>query len=91
MNNKTYLRENLYIMQTYRRSKIVLSAGKGFMIGMKLNFKGDKIVEKYLKQGLLINRANENILRFLPPLIVTKKEVAICINILDKVFQRQEF
>ena len=59
--------------------------GKGLMIGVELNTKGEEYVKKATEKGLLINCANENVLRFLPPLIINKKEIDTAINILDGI------
>ena len=62
--------------------------GKGLMIGVELKQnKAKEIVDKCLEKGLLINNATENIIRFLPPLIITKKEVDECTKILDEVIK----
>ncbi|MCM0081260.1 acetylornithine transaminase [Geomonas sp. Red32] len=49
--------------------------GIGLMIGVELNAPGGDIVKKALERGLLLNCAQEKVLRFVPPLIVGKKEV----------------
>jgi len=60
--------------------------GKGLMVGVELNKnKAKEITEKCLEKGLIINNATEDILRFLPPLIVGKKEVDESIEILEEV------
>ncbi len=59
--------------------------GKGLMIGVVLGAPGADIVTKCLERGLLINCTNENILRFVPPLILTKHDVDKAIEILDGV------
>lgn len=62
--------------------------GKGLMVGVELNDnKAKEIVEKCLENGLIINNAADNILRFLPPLIVGKNEVDKCVGILEKVLK----
>ncbi len=44
------------------------------MIGCELNVdKAYNVVQVALEKGLLINAVSNNILRFVPPLIVTKK------------------
>ena len=63
--------------------------GKGLMIGMELNFPGQKIVEGCLKKGLLINCTVERVLRFLPPLSITKKYIDKAIKILEEVFNEK--
>ncbi len=58
--------------------------GLGLMLGVELKIPCQEIVEKALKNGLLINCTQKNVLRIMPPLIVTKKEIDKAIDILDK-------
>ncbi|MEW6696256.1 MAG: acetylornithine transaminase [Bacillota bacterium] len=58
--------------------------GLGLMLGMELTIEGKDIVARCLEQGLLINCTNGNVLRFLPPLIVTTEEADRAIAILDQ-------
>ncbi|RAO98609.1 acetylornithine aminotransferase [Petrotoga sp. 9PW.55.5.1] len=61
--------------------------GKGLMLGVELDTNdGSKIVKKSMEKGLLINVINHNILRFVPPLIISKKEIKDGIEILKDVF-----
>ncbi len=62
--------------------------GKGLMIGVELEFAGEDIVTKCQEKGILINCTVDRVLRFLPPLIVTKEEVDRVITVLDGVFER---
>jgi acetylornithine/succinyldiaminopimelate/putrescine aminotransferase len=59
--------------------------GIGLMIGVQLKSPGKEIVEKCLEKGLRINCAHESVLRFMPPMIVTKKEIDQAVDILDGV------
>jgi acetylornithine/N-succinyldiaminopimelate aminotransferase len=59
--------------------------GIGLMIGVQLKASGKEIVEKCLEKGLRINCTNESVLRFMPPMIVTKKEIDEAVDILDSV------
>ncbi len=61
--------------------------GAGLIIGMELNFEGRSVVERCLDKGLIINCTLNKVLRFLPPLIITEKEVDKCLDILDGVFK----
>jgi len=56
--------------------------GIGLMIGMELSVPAGDIVKKGLERGVLLNVAQERVLRFVPPLIVGKKEVDEMIGIL---------
>jgi len=49
---------------------------------------GEKIVSACLEKGLLVNCTQEKVIRFLPPLIINKKDVDQAINILDTVFSQ---
>ncbi len=60
--------------------------GMGLLIGMELSFDAGDIVKKCMEKGLLINYTNGNVLRFIPPLIVTENEVDILINTLSDIF-----
>ena len=50
------------------------------MIGIQLKVDCSRIVEIALRNGLLVNVTNSNVIRLLPPLIITKKESEILSN-----------
>ncbi|MDQ2898605.1 MAG: aspartate aminotransferase family protein [Acidobacteriota bacterium] len=60
--------------------------GEGLMIGVDLTIPGKQFVETAREAGLLINCTHETVLRFLPPYIVTEKEVDLALEILDSAF-----
>jgi acetylornithine aminotransferase len=60
--------------------------GIGLMIGMVLGIPGGEIVKKGHEQGVLLNVTHDTVLRFVPPLIVTKQEIDSMIRILDGIF-----
>jgi acetylornithine/N-succinyldiaminopimelate aminotransferase len=59
--------------------------GKGLMIGIQLKKPGAEIVNKCLDAGLRINCTQETVLRFMPPMNVTAKQIDEAVNILDNV------
>ncbi len=62
--------------------------GKGLMLGMEINpiSNGARgILLKCMDKGLLIGTAGENVVRFLPPLIVQKEEIDKGLQILEEV------
>ena len=63
--------------------------GKGLILGAELEREGAPIVEACLKEGLLINTTGGKVLRFIPPLIVTKAEIDEGFTILEKVLAQQ--
>ncbi len=64
--------------------------GMGLMLGMDLNSveTAKTVVARLLQQGILINRTNETVLRFLPPYIIQKKHVDEVIRALDAALTR---
>ncbi len=60
--------------------------GKGLLRGIKLSIDPLLIRNEAFKNGLLVAVAGGNVLRILPPLIITQKDVSECISILDKAF-----
>ena len=61
--------------------------GIGLMIGMGLSIPGGDIVKKGHERGLLLNVTHDTVLRFVPPLIVTKAEIDEMISILDGILK----
>jgi acetylornithine/N-succinyldiaminopimelate aminotransferase len=55
---------------------------------MELTMDGDMIVRECLEKGVLINCTAGNVLRFIPPLIVQKKDVDRLIDKLQEVFKK---
>ena len=59
--------------------------GRGLIIGMELAIEGGDLVKAAMERGLLINCTVGNVLRFVPPLIVTEAEVDEAVAILDDI------
>ncbi len=70
-----------------RKSIIKEIRGKGLMIGMELLIEGKQIVEACFKERLLINCAHGNVLRLMPGMIVTKRQIDRAVEILDRVIK----
>lgn len=60
----------------------------GLMIGVELKISAKPILEEAMNDGLLINCAQDHVLRFLPPYIMTEQEVDKAMKILDKAFKK---
>lgn len=59
--------------------------GVGLILGMELTRPGREIVNECLNYGAIINCTAGNVLRFIPPLNITKQHVDELIAVLDKV------
>ena len=62
--------------------------GFGLMVGMELTIPGKQLVSDAMAEGLLINCTHDTVLRFLPPYIVTEKEVDKAVAILGRLFKK---
>jgi predicted acetylornithine/succinylornithine family transaminase len=61
--------------------------GKGLILGVEMSIEGAPIVKTMMDKGFLINCTMGNILRFIPPLIVTKEEVDQVVGALEETFR----
>ncbi len=61
--------------------------GMGLLLGIKLKIKGESVVNACLAKGFLINCVQDDVLRFIPPLIIQKSEIDALIECLDEVLK----
>ncbi len=85
LKTSEYFKERLLWLKS-RHEIIEDVRGIGLLLGMKLKVKGADIVNECMGKGFLINCIQENILRFIPPLIIKKEEIDSLIIILDEIF-----
>jgi acetylornithine aminotransferase len=64
--------------------------GIGLMIGMALDIPAGDIVKKGHERGVLLNVTHDTVLRFVPPLTVTKQEINQMIAVLDGILAEVE-
>ena len=64
--------------------------GKGLMIGVELKFEVKDILMEGIKNGLLLLYSGRNILRFLPPLVISEEDVTKTLKILDVLLTNEE-
>ena len=57
--------------------------GKGLMVGVELSIKGEGYVERARNRGLLINCTADTVVRFIPPLTITRELIRAAV---EKVF-----
>jgi acetylornithine aminotransferase len=62
--------------------------GMGLILAVELDRPGDQIVTACMKEGFLINCPQENVLRFVPPLIIGKQEIDQLVDALDRIFDQ---
>jgi predicted acetylornithine/succinylornithine family transaminase len=87
-NQGEYLIQKLSEFLNLNPSKIKEVRGKGFMIGIEISGSGKDVVDQMRERNILINSTNENTIRLLPPLIVTKTEIDIFFESFYQVMEK---
>ena len=64
--------------------------GKGLMIGIELKFEVRDILMEGIEKNLLLLYSGRNILRLLPPLVITEQDVTRSLEILDELLTNEE-
>lgn len=64
--------------------------GKGLMIGVELKFEVKDILMNLMKEGVLMLYSGRNILRILPPLVISKEDITKVLETLDVVLTKEE-
>jgi len=83
-----YFREKLEAVQKKLPWFIKEVRGKGLILGMEITKEGRDVVNACLEEGAIINCTAGNVLRFVPPLIITKAEIDEVIDVLERVLPR---
>jgi len=63
--------------------------GIGLMIGMEIKIECSKLVDSLRENGVIVNCAAGNVLRFVPPLVITKSQIDTVICSLEDVLSDQ--
>ena len=80
-----YLSEKLEAMRAGMPEKIMDVRGVGLMQGIELSGPAAPVINKCMENGLLLVNAGTNVIRFVPPLIVSNSEIDEMIEILQGV------
>lgn len=64
--------------------------GKGLMVGVELSFPGAAVIQEMMKRGVLANCASGNVIRLVPPLIISKEEIDTIVDVLVESIKEVE-
>jgi acetylornithine/LysW-gamma-L-lysine aminotransferase len=64
--------------------------GKGLMIGVEMKFEVRDILMNLIKEGILMLYSGRNILRILPPLVISEEDITKVLQSLDTVLTEEE-
>jgi len=62
--------------------------GRGLFIGLVLDRPARPYCEALMAEGMLCKETHENVIRFAPPLVITKKELNMALRKINKVFKK---
>ncbi|MBE0598650.1 MAG: acetylornithine transaminase [Desulfuromonadales bacterium] len=79
----SYLQERLASLQRFPCVREV--RGIGLMVGLNLTIPGAEIVNQGHARGVLLNCTHDTVLRFVPPLVVTREQIDEMIGILERI------
>ncbi|HET6528911.1 MAG TPA: aminotransferase class III-fold pyridoxal phosphate-dependent enzyme, partial [Balneolaceae bacterium] len=63
--------------------------GKGLMIGVEISLDGRLVVEGMMRRGVLSNFVSGDIIRFVPPLIITRGQIDRVVDVLAEACREQ--
>jgi len=64
--------------------------GRGLMLGLLMSYESKEIVDKLFEKRVITNAASGYVLRIVPPLIITQKEIDLFIERLDESLKELE-
>ncbi|MCH8085173.1 MAG: acetylornithine/succinylornithine family transaminase [Thaumarchaeota archaeon] len=64
--------------------------GKGLMIGIEMKFEIKDILMGLIKDGILMLYSGRNILRILPPLVISEEDITKVLHALDSILTKEE-
>ena len=79
-----YFKNELRKLQKKYPDKVTDVRGCGLMLGMEVAGEGKPIVESCLANNVIVNCTAGNVIRIVPPLIISKEEIDIVVAALDK-------
>ena len=79
-----YFKNELRKLQEKYSDKVTDVRGLGLMLGMEVAGEGKPIVESCLANNVIVNCTAGNVIRIVPPLIISKEEIDIVVAALDK-------
>lgn len=79
-----YFKNELRKLQEKYPDKVTDVRGLGLMLGMEVVGEGKPIVESCLANNVIVNCTAGNVIRIVPPLIISKEEIDIVVAALDK-------
>ena len=75
-------------LKTMKYKSIKKVRGRGLFIGLVLDRPARPYCEALMDEGMLCKETHENVIRFAPPLVISKKELNMALRRINKVFKK---
>jgi len=79
-----YLKE---LLEELNSPHIIEVRGEGLLVGVQMDMEVGSIVNAAYEQGLILVSAGANVLRFVPPLVITKEELEQAVSVVGEILQ----
>ncbi len=83
-----YLKAELKVLKMKYPDIILDVRGLGLMLGVECNAPTSEIISECQKNGLLLIGAGHNVIRFVPPLVISKADVDEAVSVFEKVLMK---
>jgi ornithine--oxo-acid transaminase len=60
--------------------------GRGLMVGLELKEKARPYCEKLMKKGILAKETHDNVIRFAPPLVISREDLEWSLKMIEEIF-----
>ena len=84
--------QGAYFMERLRAMDIPAARdirGRGLLIGLELDCKARPYCEALMERGLLCKETHDNVIRFAPPLVITREEVDWALERIESVVSKR--
>jgi acetylornithine/succinyldiaminopimelate/putrescine aminotransferase len=61
--------------------------GEGLLIGVEMDIETGPLIAKAYDKGVILVNAGPNVLRFVPPLVISEAELAKAVSVVGEILQ----
>lgn len=78
-----YFMQGLKQLAARHPAAVAAVRGQGLILGLELTFAAAPVLNECLQRGILINVTADNVLRFLPPFVISQSDIDLVLSVLD--------
>lgn len=77
----------LEMLEELNSPHIVEVRGKGLLVGVQLDVEAGQVIAEAYDQGLILVTAGANVVRFVPPLVISEEEIGQAVGVLGDILR----